>query len=323
MQQLAREPETLELPSSPSPSRGVRPLNERARRLERRVTLTTVLIPYIGLAGGILLFWNRGVNWTDLAVFGVMYMFTVLGIGMGFHRLVAHRSFQAVSFLRTTLIIAGSMAAQGPVIFWTAVHRRHHSYSDREGDPHSPHLHGSGVSAILRGLWHSHMGWMFHHELTDWGTYVRDLLQDRKVFKLNRLYFVWIGLGLVLPAAAEGAITRSWLGVGRGFVWGGLIRILLVHHSTWSVNSICHVFGSRPHQLKDRSTNNALLAIPTFGESWHNNHHAFPSSAMHGLEWWQVDITGYMIRLLEKFGLVSAVKIARKKQQSEFNEKPA
>jgi stearoyl-CoA desaturase (delta-9 desaturase) len=285
------------------------------------VTLTTVLIPYIGLAAGTILFWNRGVYAIDLAVFAVMYTATVMGIGMGFHRLIAHRSFQAVPFLKTALIILGSMAAQGPVIFWTAIHRRHHSYSDREGDPHSPHLYGEGASAILHGLWHSHMGWLFNHEVTDWGTYVRDLLQDRKIFKLNRLYFVWIAVGLAIPAAAEGAITRSWSGGLRGFLWGGLIRILIVHHSTWSINSICHVFGSRPYQLKDRSTNNAVLAIPTFGESWHNNHHAFPSSAVHGLEWWQVDLTGYMIRLLQKTGLASEVKIAKKKQ-IEVQEKP-
>jgi stearoyl-CoA desaturase (delta-9 desaturase) len=316
---------TLPKPSGEnSPSRGVRPLNERARRLERRITLATVLLPYVGLASGILLFWNRGVNRLDLAVFGVMYSLTVLGIGMGFHRLVAHRAYQATTFLRTALVIAGSMAAQGPVIFWTAVHRRHHSYSDRDGDPHSPHLHGEGAVEILKGLWHSHMGWLFNHELTDWGTYVRDLLHDRLIFKLNRMYFLWIALGLLLPAVAEGLITMSWQGFVRGFLWGGLIRVLVVHHTTWSINSVCHVFGSRPYQVKDHSTNNVVLAIPTFGESWHNNHHAFPSSAVHGLEWWQVDITGSMIKLCAKVGLASAVKIAKKKQpEDDFNQKSA
>jgi stearoyl-CoA desaturase (delta-9 desaturase) len=305
-----------------SPSRGVRPLNERARRLERRVTLATVLIPYVGLVSGIVLFWNRGVNRLDLAVFGVMYCITVLGIGMGFHRLIAHRAYQATTFLRATLVIAGSMAAQGPVIFWTAVHRRHHSYSDRDGDPHSPHLHGEGAIEILKGLWHSHMGWLFNHEVTDWGTYVRDLLHDRLIFKLNRMYFAWIILGLFLPALAEGLISMGWLGFARGFLWGGLIRVLVVHHSTWSINSICHVFGSQPYQLKDHSTNNVVLAIPTFGESWHNNHHAFPSSAVHGLEWWQVDITGSMIKLCAKLGLASAVKVPKKKHpEIEFTHK--
>jgi stearoyl-CoA desaturase (delta-9 desaturase) len=307
-----------------SPSRGVHPLNERARRLERRVTLATVLLPYAGLAGGIFLFWNRGVNWLDLAVFGGMYCVTVLGIGMGFHRLIAHRAYRATTFLSTALVVAGSMAAQGPVIFWTAVHRRHHSYSDREGDPHSPHLHGEGTVEILKGLWHSHMGWLFNHELTDWGTYVRDLLHDRLIFKLNRMYFVWIALGLLLPAIAEGLITMSWSGFVHGFLWGGLIRVLVVHHTTWSINSVCHVFGSRPYQVKDYSTNNVVLAIPTFGESWHNNHHAFPSSAVHGLEWWQVDITGSMIKLCAALGLASAVKIAKKKQpEIDLNQKSA
>jgi stearoyl-CoA desaturase (Delta-9 desaturase) len=307
-----------------SGSRGVRPLNERARRLERRVTLATVLLPYLGLAIGIALFWRRGVSPLDLAVFAVMYCVTVLGIGMGFHRLIAHRAYQATLFLKTALIISGSMAAQGPVIFWTAVHRRHHSYSDRDGDPHSPHLHGEGAMEILKGLWHSHMGWLFDHELTDWGTYVRDLLHDRLIFKLNRLYFLWIALGLLLPAAAEGLITMSWMGAVRGFLWGGLIRVLVVHHTTWSINSVCHVFGSQPYQVKDYSTNNLVLAIPTFGESWHNNHHAFPSSAVHGLEWWQVDITGSMIKLCAKLGLASAVKVPKKKErETEFNEKSA
>ena len=311
-------------PGQHSGSRGVRPLNERARRLERRVTLATVLLPYLGLASGIALFWRNGVNPLDLAVFAVMYCVTVLGIGMGFHRLIAHRAYQATPFLKTALIISGSMAAQGPVIFWTAVHRRHHSYSDRDGDPHSPHLHGEGAKEILKGLWHSHMGWLFNHELTDWGTYVRDLLHDRLIFKLNRLYFLWIALGLLVPAAAEGLITMSWLGAARGFLWGGLIRVLVVHHTTWSINSVCHVFGSQPYQVKDYSTNNVALAIPTFGESWHNNHHAFPSSAVHGLEWWQVDITGSMIKLCAKLGLASAVKVPRKKErESEFNQRSA
>lgn len=305
-------------------SRGVRPLNERARRLERRVTLATVLLPYLGLASGIALFWRRGINPLDLVVFAVMYCVTVLGIGMGFHRLIAHRAYQATPFLKTALVISGSMAAQGPVIFWTAVHRRHHSYSDRDGDPHSPHLHGEGAVEIMKGLWHSHMGWLFNHELTDWGTYVRDLLHDRLIFKLNRLYFLWIALGLLLPAAAEGLITMSWMGAARGFLWGGLIRVLVVHHTTWSINSVCHVFGSQPYQVKDYSTNNAVLAIPTFGESWHNNHHAFPSSAIHGLEWWQVDITGSMIQLCARLGLASAVKVPKKKErETEFDQKSA
>ena len=318
MHQIVKEPLPIERSGSVSPSRGVRPLNDRARRMERRVTLLTVLLPYAGLAGAIAIFWRRGINWPDLGVFGVMYAVTVLGIGMGFHRLMAHRAFQAVTPFKVTMIIFGSMAAQGPVIFWTAVHRRHHSYSDREGDPHSPHLHGDSAADILRGLWHSHMGWLFNHELTDWGTYVRDLLHDRLIFKLNRLYFVWIALGLLLPAIAEGLIMGSWLGFGRGFLWGGLVRVLAVHHTTWSINSVCHVFGSRPYDLKDYSTNNLLLAIPTFGESWHNNHHAYPSSAVHGLEWWQIDITGSLIKLFAKIGLVSAVKIAPKKQPGSY-----
>ena len=314
MQTDLRAREGAETAAAVSPPRGVRPLNERARRLERRITLATVLVPYLGLGAGIALFWRRGVDPLDLAMLAVMYTVTMLGVGMGFHRLITHRGYQATPFLRNALIIAGSMAAQGPVIFWAAVHRRHHSYSDREGDPHSPHLHGEGVAETLRGFWHAHTGWMFNHELTDWGTYARDLLADRRVFKLNRLYLAWIALGLFVPAAVEGLITMSWLGFGKGFVWGGLIRILAVHQATWSVNSVCHIFGSRPHQVKDYSTNNFGLAIPTFGESWHNNHHAYPSSALHGFEWWQVDLNGSMIRLCERLGLASAVRLPRTKE---------
>jgi stearoyl-CoA desaturase (delta-9 desaturase) len=287
----------------------------------------SVVVPVLGLVAAIVLMWHRGpgsVGWAQVVAMVCMYALAGYGVTVGFHRLLTHKSFETPRALRLTLAICGSIAGQGAVIRWCATHRRHHQTSDQQGDPHSPHLFGDTPLALLRGIWHSHMGWLFNHELTDWGTYVRDLLHDRLIFKLNRMYFLWITLGLVLPAIAEGLITMSWLGFTRGFLWGGLIRVLVVHHTTWSINSVCHVFGSQPYQVKDHSTNNVVLAIPTFGESWHNNHHAFPSSAVHGLEWWQVDITGSMIKLCAMLGLASAVKVAKKKQpEIDLNQKSA
>jgi stearoyl-CoA desaturase (delta-9 desaturase) len=285
--------------------------NSRARRLEHWVTMATVMLPFIAVLLAVALFWQHGVDGFDLALLGIMYSLTALGVGVGFHRLVTHRGFKTGPVVKALLVILGSMAAQGPVFFWVAIHRRHHSHSDRPGDPHSPHLHGSGVREMVRGLWHSHTGWLFESQFTDWGVYVPDLLRDRLMFRLHRQYFLWLALGLLVPALAGGAVTGSWAGAFQGLLWGGLVRIFLLHHTSWSINSICHTFGSQTFQVPDRSANNFWLAVPSFGESWHNNHHAFPSAAMHGLKWWQIDLNGYSIRLLEALGLAWDVKRAR------------
>jgi stearoyl-CoA desaturase (Delta-9 desaturase) len=282
-----------------------------ARRVERWVTIATVIVPFAGMATAIALFWRNGVDVVDLVLLGIMYALTTLGVGVGFHRLITHGAFKTGPVVKTVLVVLGSMAAQGPVFFWAAIHRRHHAHSDRPGDPHSPHVHGSGAWQTLRGLWYAHTGWLFDTEFADFGLYVKyvpDLLRDRLLYRLHRLYAIWIVLGLALPAAAAGVATSSWSGAFHGLVWGGFARIFLLHHASWSINSICHMFGSQTYRVADRSVNNLWLAIPSFGESWHNNHHAFPSSAMHGLRWWQVDLNGYAIRFLQALGLAWDVR---------------
>jgi stearoyl-CoA desaturase (delta-9 desaturase) len=283
-------------------------LNTRAYRLQRRVTLVAVLGPAFGLVVAIVQLWGRAVGLVELCLLAGMYGITVIGIDVGLHRLVAHRAFQTTSAVRACLCILGSMAAQGPVLFWVAIHRRHHALSDQPGDPHSPHLEGDGLRGTLRGLWHAHTGWLFKHQLPRGAAYITDLINDRSMRKVSRLYFLWVALGLTIPAALGWWLHGTWWGALRGFVWGGLVRIFLVQHVTWSINSICHLFGTRPFANVDHSANNAWLALLSFGESWHNNHHAFPSAAFHGFRWWQIDVAGYVIRALGWIGLAWGIK---------------
>jgi stearoyl-CoA desaturase (delta-9 desaturase) len=296
---------------APPPARapGVAPACARARRLERAITLAVVTLPLLGLLAATVLLWGRGVGPVDVGLLAVMYFVTSIGIGIGYHRLISHGAFRTARPVRAVLVVFGSMAAQGPVFFWAAIHRRHHAHSDRPGDPHSPHLdRGEGISGLLRGLWHAHTGWLFNHEVTDLGRYCPDLFRDRALYRINRLYFVWVLLGLAIPAALGLALTGSWWGAVTGFVWGGLVRVFFVHHVTWAVNSICHVYGTTPFRSRDESRNNAWLALPSFGESWHNNHHAFPSSAFHGLIWWEIDLNSWIIRGLAAAGLAWDLK---------------
>jgi stearoyl-CoA desaturase (delta-9 desaturase) len=277
--------------------------------MERRIAVVIVVTPFIGFLIATALFWERGIGPVDLWLLLVMYVVSGLGIGVGYHRLCAHRSFTTRPTIRALLAIWGSLAAEGPVLFWAAIHRRHHKFSDTEDDPHSPHFHGPGIRGMLLGLWHAHAGWLFVHEVTDWAHYIPDLLRDRRMFYVNRLYFVWIVLGLAIPAALGGLLTWSWLGALSGLLWGGLVRTFFVHHVTWSVNSICHYYGTQPFESRDEARNNPWLSILSLGESWHNNHHAFPSSAVNQLHWWQVDICGRFIRTLEGLGLAWNVKV--------------
>lgn len=304
------------------PAAGVTKANPVATRLERRIALVVVVTPVLGLVAAIALLWGYAVGVRELVLLAVMFSVGTIGIGVGFHRLISHRSFQTSAPMRVLLVILGSFAAQGPVLYWAAIHRRHHQFSDRAGDPHSPNIRGEGFREALRGLWHAHTGWLFVHEITDWGRWVPDLLRDRAVFKANQGYFWWMFLGLLVPAVAGGLWTLSWTGALLGFLWGGLVRMFLGHHATWSINSITHLWGSRPYQSRDYSRNNFLIALFTFGEGWHNNHHAFPTSARHGLEWWQIDINGLVIRALELLGLVWDVTIPSRGTRREAS-KPA
>jgi stearoyl-CoA desaturase (delta-9 desaturase) len=268
-----------------------------------------ILLPVLGFGAALVLLWGHGVGPVDLGLLAGMYTLTMLGVGVGLHRHFAHASFQTSRPLRALLAILGSMAAQGPLFYWVAVHRRHHAHSDEAGDPHSPNFgYGPGVRGLFLGLWHAHIGWMFTHDHADWPRYAVDLLRDSTLLAINRLYFAWILLGLAIPSVLGGVLTGTGMGVLTGFLWGGLVRVFLVHHASWSLGSISHVFGSSPFPTRDWSTNNAWTALPTFGESWHNNHHAFPYSALHGLAWWQVDVNGLVIRTLAALGLAWNVK---------------
>jgi len=252
-------------------------------------------------------------------ILAVMYVVTGLGVTVGFHRLLTHRSFQVPKPLEYVFAVLGSMAVQGPVMSWVADHRKHHAHADEEGDPHSPHVgHGDGVSGVLRGLWHAHTGWLFSTQgRASARRYAKDLYEDRGMRRVNRYFPLIVLLSLAIPALAGWALTGTLSGAAAGLLWGGLVRIFLVHHITWSVNSVCHFLGTRRFHTDDHSTNVAWLAIPSFGESWHHNHHAFPRSASHGLRRWEglLDPSALVITGLEKVGLAhNVVRIAPERQ---------
>src|ERR1043166_5220028 len=275
----------------------------------RIANLLTVLLPFGGLAAAIILLWGRGFSWVQLGLLLSMYCVTGMGITMGFHRLFTHRSFETNRLVKLALGICGSMAVQGPLLKWVATHRRHHQHSDRADDPHSPHQHGGGILGLLRGLWHAHLGWLFLPDAPNLNRYVGDLMNDKLIRTASALFPVWVLAGLIIPTVIGGVLTQSWIGALTGLIWGGLVRIFLVHHVTWSVNSICHIWGSRPFRCGDESRNNFVLGVLCWGEGWHNNHHAFPNSARHGLRWWQLDLSYLAILLLSVLGLAWNVRL--------------
>ncbi len=267
-------------------------------------------IPPLGLVFAIGLLWGVALHPVDLVLLIVLYALTGIGITVGLHRFFTHRSFDAARPVQAVLAILASMAVEGFVTDWVADHRCHHAHSDTEGDPHSPHVgRRPGAWGRLGGLWHAHVGWIFRRGPAERRQqYAKDLLDDRLIQAVDRGYLVWVVLTLGIPFAIGYAVGGT---LARGFealVWGGLIRILLVHHATWSVNSICHSFGSRPYRARDESRNNWLLALPTLGEAWHNNHHAFPSSAVLGIDRHQLDLGAFVIRGLERVGLAWNVR---------------
>lgn len=276
--------------------------SERSLKLIRTIGYLVVLVPPVGFIAALIVMRMTPVGMVQHVLFLFLYIVSLLGLSVGFHRYSSHHAFKTNSLVRGLLTISGSMAAQGPVLYWVANHRRHHAYTDREGDVHSPHLHGGGFRGTLRGLWHAHTGWIFEASMTDWVRYVPDLLKDRQTFLLNNLYAWWILLGLALPALVGGLYTKSAIGALQGFLWAGLGRIFVVHHVTWAINSFCHAYGKRAFDTPDRSTNSFLLAVLAMGEGWHNNHHAYPPAAVFGLKWWQVDAGGSLLRALERLG---------------------
>ncbi len=274
----------------------------------------SVVGPVAGMLVAIALLWHRSgsawtVGWPEVAAMVAMYALAGFGVTIGFHRLLTHQSFQTARPIRLLLAVLGSSAGQGMLIRWCATHRRHHQKSDRDGDPHSPHLHGEGFFQMLRGFSHSHVGWCFKADEPQLARSVPDLLSDPALLLIDQLYFLWVGLGLLIPATAVGLLLHSWHGFMTGLIWGGLVRICLMQHVTWSVNSVCHIWGNRTFNSGDHSTNNFPVALLSLGEGWHNNHHAFPTSARHGLAWWQVDTTYLVIALMERLGLAWNVRV--------------
>jgi stearoyl-CoA desaturase (delta-9 desaturase) len=279
--------------------------------LERRITITAVVLPFAGFLTAIALLWGGLVTGRDLAILAVMYVLVGFGVTIGFHRLLTHRSFDAPTGVRALLAIFGSMSVQGAVIHWVADHRKHHTFADEDGDPHSPHLHGGdGWRGVLSGIWHAHTGWLFDRaERASARRYARDLREDPVIRWVDRWFLGWVLLGLLLPFLAGLALSGGSLYAGlTGLLWGGLVRVFILHHATWSVNSICHMYGKRPFVTDDESRNNWAVALVSLGEGWHHNHHAFPTSARHGLQRFQLDPSYGVIRLMERLGLARNVR---------------
>lgn len=286
-------------------------------KTEKFANLGAVVVPFIATLTAIVLLWNNLVGINDLIIAAVMYLLTAVGITVGFHRLLTHRSFQTSKPLEYIFAALGSMAVQGPVISWVADHRKHHAHTDEEGDPHSPHVgHDGGVRGVLAGLWHAHSGWLMSTQgRADWKRYAADLCEDDGMRRLSRQFVPLVLVSLALPALLGYAVSGTLAGAATGLLWGGLVRIFFVHHVTWSVNSVCHYFGTRRYDTNDRSTNVFWLALPSLGESWHHNHHAFPRSAVHGLRRWELDPSAMIIATLEKLGLAwNVVRISPERQ---------
>lgn len=272
----------------------------------RIAMLTAVCVPLVGVVVAIVTLWQAGwMGWPFLAMLIGGWILTAMGITVGFHRLLTHNSFATYRPLRAFWMAMGALAVEGSPLIWCAVHRRHHEKSDHQGDPHSPLLHGSSWLGMLKGLWHAHTGWLFTHYWSrpNLQRYVPDLVNDRLLASIDKLYYVWVLVSLAIPTALGGLMTQSWYGAWMGLLWGGVVRIFVTHHITWSINSICHVYGKRHFHTTDNSRNNVICGLLALGEGWHNNHHAFPTSARHGLLWWQFDFSWLVIRLMERLGL--------------------
>ena len=288
-------------------------------RLERNANITAAILPFVAFLAAIVLLWNKAVSGRDLVILGAMYFLTAAGVTVGYHRLFTHRAFDAPRPVRYLFAVLGSMAVQGPLIDWVADHRKHHAFTDTEGDPHSPHHdHGEGLKGALEGLWYAHMGWLFVTQGTaEKRRFARDLLEDGGMRRISRAFPWLVLLGLAIPFALGFGLSGSLAGGLTALLWGGFVRIFMVHHVTWSVNSVCHFFGRRRFDTDDYSTNVFWLALPSLGESWHHNHHAFPRSARHGLRWWEVDPSGLIILGMKKLGLARNVVLVSEERQLE------
>lgn len=288
---------------------GPRPMLDHRRSFPQQMILGCfVLLPTIALATATLLVWGWGLSWVDVGLAVGLYFLGGLGVTAGYHRCFTHRSFTPTRALRIALAVAGSLAVQGPVIAWVADHRRHHAFTDKEGDPHSPWRYGTSAAALVKGFWHAHMGWMFHRDQTNHVRFAPDLLADPDIVRVDRYFGLWTILSLAAPAALGGLLSWSWWGALTALFWAGPVRIAVLHHVTWSVNSICHLIGDRPFTVRDRSTNFWPLALLSMGESWHNLHHADPTCARHGVRRGQLDMTARLIWMFERLSWAADVR---------------
>ncbi|MBW3561414.1 MAG: acyl-CoA desaturase [Actinobacteria bacterium] len=284
--------------------------SEEELRFQRRMAVIFTVVPLVGVLAAMVLLWGTGISTVDFWLFLGFYLFTGLGVTVGYHRLFTHRSFEAAKAIRATLAVAGSMSVQGSIIDWVATHRRHHAYADEYGDPHSPHLiQDSGIKGVLKGLWHAHAGWFWAPDDTLNSRWAPDLEDEELLVTINERFPLFLLITFTLPAILGGLLTWSLWGVATGFIWGSLVRIFLLQHVTWSINSICHFFGEAPFESRDESVNNWPLSILSFGESWHNNHHAFPTSARHGLLRGQLDPSWRVIRTMQQMRLAWDVRL--------------
>jgi stearoyl-CoA desaturase (delta-9 desaturase) len=295
--------------ASPAPPQGPKPITDGRRdNWSHLAVYLFVFIPMAALVAAVPLAWGWGLSWLDVVLAVVFFYISGLGVTIGYHRHFTHSSFKAKRWLRVLLAVAGSTAVQGPPIIWVADHRRHHAFSDREGDPHSPWLFGTSPAAIAKGFWHAHMGWLFDRDLTNKQRFAPDLLADKDIVRVSNLFWLTTIGTFVLPALLGGLISWSWWGALTAFFWAGLVRVAVLHHVTWSTNSICHMIGERPFASRDRAANVWALAILSFGESWHNLHHADPTCARHGVKRGQIDTSARIIWLFEKAGWVTDVR---------------
>ncbi|WP_392966582.1 acyl-CoA desaturase [Streptomyces sp. LN245] len=275
---------------------------EKKGSLEQITLLFFIAVPFLALLAAVPLAWGWGMSWLDAGLLVFFYYLGCHGVTIGYHRYFTHGSFKAKQPLRIAVAIAGSMAVEGPLVRWVADHRKHHKFSDAEGDPHSPWRYGETVPALMKGLWWAHIGWMFDEERTSQEKYAPDLVKDPVIRAISRQFLLWTLLSLALPALIGGLVTMSWWGAFTGFFWGSLVRVALLHHVTWSINSICHAIGKRPFKSRDRSGNVWWLAVLSCGESWHNLHHSDPTSARHGVDRGQLDSSARIIRWCEQLG---------------------
>jgi stearoyl-CoA desaturase (delta-9 desaturase) len=294
------------------------PYAQSMSKVEKYANLVAVIVPFAALIAAIAFLPSTYVGPTDLAILAGMYLVSAFGITIGYHRLLTHRAFDTPKPVKYALAIMGQTAVQGPVIDWVADHRKHHAFTDEDGDPHSPHGHGGGLKGALHGLYHAHVGWLFVTQgRADRRRYARDLMDDPTMKRISKSFLLNAVVGLLIPFALGLAISGTLAGGLTALLWGGLVRIFFLHHVTWSINSVCHFFGRRRFAVDDHSTNVFWLALPSLGESWHHNHHAFPRSAKHGLRWWEVDVTGLVIAGMKRLGLARDVVTISPEKQAE------